>query len=283
MSYILEALRKSQQERQAGQAPSLPNVVAGQPLRHPYRLAWVAAVAILVLNASVLGYFWRHGFGTARSGTETGAPVTHPHATRKPASGAAKPEHAAVSAQPAPREKASTSQQNAVQTPTPPSVAQPPAAPKTAVAENLPALKRGLPRRAPETVFESQGAAVTGTTADARQTAPVKPDEAARESRHTPLPQITSLPAEEQSGQIPATKDSPPFLDALPADIQQRLPPLKINLFAYAPAPAERFAIIDMKRYNVGDTIEGGPLLVEIRSDSLVLQLGGTKFRVRRP
>lgn len=284
MSYILEALRKSEQERQAGQAPSLPTVVAGAAPRPPSVPTWAIALVLVALNGAMLGYFWLHGFGTAPPETDAGAPATIQDATRKPSEGAAKPEHGAVATQQAPVEKPSPSQpENAVPSRTPPIAAQPPAAPKTAVAENPPALKRSLPRRAPEPVLASKGAAVTGATDAARQTAPAKPAEAASESGRQSPPQATSLPAEEQSEQIPAPNDSIPFLDALPADIQQRLPPLKINLFAYSPVPAERFAIIDMKRYNVGDSIAGGPAVVEIRSDSLVLQLGGTKFRIHRP
>ena len=276
MSYILEALRKSEQERQAGQPPSLPSVVAGtapRPLSVPI---WAVALVLLALNGAMLGYFWLHGFGAIQPGTDAGNPASGRNEPGKPSQDAAKPEHAAADAQQTPVETPPPSRpENPAPAQTSPVAKQPP---KSAVAENPPGSKRGLPRRAPEPVLASKGAALANP---ARQSEPLKPNEA--ESYRQPPPQAASLPAEEQSERMPAPRDGIPFLEALPAHIQQRLPPLKINLFAYSPVPAERFAIIDMKRYNVGDSIEGGPAVVEIRSDSLVLQLGGTKFRVRRP
>lgn len=60
MSYILEALRKSEAERRQGQAPELgqPVQMVYKPRREPLPLAfWLTLV--LVLNAGVLGYvFW---------------------------------------------------------------------------------------------------------------------------------------------------------------------------------------------------------------------------------
>jgi general secretion pathway protein B len=61
------------------------------------------------------------------------------------------------------------------------------------------------------------------------------------------------------------------------------MPPFKINVYAYSKSPAERFAIIDMSKYLAGDRIPGGALLLEIRADSLIFELDGTKFRVPRP
>lgn len=91
----------------------------------------------------------------------------------------------------------------------------------------------------------------------------------------------------------PETRDPPPrpladepaipFIHALPIDFQQRVGPITINVFAYSEQPEERFAIIDMKKYRVGDSIQGGAELLEIRSDSLVLRSEGRKFRIPRP
>ena len=74
-----------------------------------------------------------------------------------------------------------------------------------------------------------------------------------------------------------------PWLEALPAEFRARVPPFKINVYAYSKVPGERFAIIDMKKYLPGDRIPGGALLLEIRADGLVLELEGTKFRIPRP
>jgi general secretion pathway protein B len=51
-------------------------------------------------------------------------------------------------------------------------------------------------------------------------------------------------------------------------------------MLAYSSVPEERFAVIDMVKYSRGDRLPGGAVLVDIRADSLVLELNGSRFRV---
>ena len=53
-------------------------------------------------------------------------------------------------------------------------------------------------------------------------------------------------------------------------------------MFAYSREPAERFVIIDMKKYRTGDRLPGNLLLLEIQAENLLLELDGQKFRVPR-
>jgi general secretion pathway protein B len=69
----------------------------------------------------------------------------------------------------------------------------------------------------------------------------------------------------------------------MPPDFRAKVPAFRINVHAYSKVPAERFAIIDMKKYLAGDRIAGGPKLLEIRPESLVMDLDGTRFQVPRP
>jgi general secretion pathway protein B len=268
MSYILEALRKSERERHTGQAPSLPGVVAGATPQRPFRpiLPWL--VLLLALNGAVLGYFWTRHIDPAPAGAEAVAPAP-PAAAQADAIQPAPPEVA-------PSRVAEISR--AAQTPPAPVE---PAAPRTRLAAAPPPGTRTSPRPKREPLV--------ATKSGARPAAETPPSVAAKPMPEPPAvppaavprpPKIPDPPAEETR---PAAGEDLPFLEALPADLQQLLPPLKINLFAYSSVPAERFAIIDMKRYNPGDRITGGAALVDIRPDALVLELNGRKFLVRRP
>ena len=56
MSYILDALRKSERERQAGQVPGLPNLVSDGDKKSAHWLFWLVAV-LLLINFGGLTYW----------------------------------------------------------------------------------------------------------------------------------------------------------------------------------------------------------------------------------
>jgi general secretion pathway protein B len=74
----------------------------------------------------------------------------------------------------------------------------------------------------------------------------------------------------------------PPSLDNLPADFQQALPTLHLDVHAYADKPADRFVIINLQRYRIGDTLTEGPRLVDIVPQGVILEYRGTTFLLPR-
>lgn len=60
-------------------------------------------------------------------------------------------------------------------------------------------------------------------------------------------------------------------------------PKLTINVFSYAQKPEDRFVIIDMVKYKIGQQVKRGVKLKEIRSDSIVLEDSKGTFTVDRP
>jgi len=80
----------------------------------------------------------------------------------------------------------------------------------------------------------------------------------------------------------PAIRSGTPDLRELPLDFQERVPPMKISMFAYSKNPAERFVIIDMRKYRAGERLPGGILLLSIQAENLLLELDGQKFLVPR-
>lgn len=74
-----------------------------------------------------------------------------------------------------------------------------------------------------------------------------------------------------------------PNMANLSEELKAQLPPLKINVFAYAELPQERFLIIDMHKYKIGDTIKAGLSLKDIGVENAVLDFNGQRFRIERP
>lgn len=245
MSYILEALRKSERERQTGQVPSLSALVPEPP---PRRVSWVLwlVLVLLVLNGAGLAYFWLN----SRSGT-TPAPPPIAHIQPAPSADIA-PNTTIAAVEPPP----------AVPKPIKPAAPIPRPVPKPPVARPA--------KPAPKSPILAKDEA-TPDSEDAMPAPPVQWPPIA--------PPISPRPAPVATGK----EDTLPWFDTLPASFQQRMMPFRITLFAYSSIPEERFAIINARKYRVGDLVPGDARLLEIRADSLILELEGLKFRIPRP
>jgi general secretion pathway protein B len=114
MSYILEALKKAQAERQLGHAPTLDAVPVGAaPADHPARPLPLVAIALAVAAVVAAGGWW------GMKGAPAPAPASAPAAAPAAAPVAGVPPPAAVLPTPAP----------APSTAPPPLVVTPPSAP----------------------------------------------------------------------------------------------------------------------------------------------------------
>lgn len=69
-----------------------------------------------------------------------------------------------------------------------------------------------------------------------------------------------------------------PLAHELPPSIVQQLPDLRVSLYYYDDNPADRFVIINSKKHIQGDQIPGGVVLREIRKDGLVLGYSNRVF-----
>ena len=84
-------------------------------------------------------------------------------------------------------------------------------------------------------------------------------------------PKATPMVAQNSSADIPA-------FDNLPADFRQTLPPLHLDVHGYAANPADRFVVINLQRYRIGDALPGGIRVVDIVPQGAVLESNGTRF-----
>jgi len=267
MSLILEALRKSEAERQRGRAPGLfvEQVPASRRPRGAPAWAWGLGVLLLVVLAV---FAWR----------EWGRSVAPPQAT-VPAPGASvqAPAQAPASIPPAPA--ATTATTLPASTPAPatattlpaatpaPSAAPPPLATTPTVAAPLPATSP-----APATV-----------------TAPVAAPTPAPAPDPARAPAATSAPAAAPPALAPtpafAESSEPelPTLSNIDANERAQLPPLRLSMHVYAEEPSQRFVILDGQRLGEGASPAPGLVLEQIRRDGLVLSVNGRRLLLPRP
>ena len=69
-----------------------------------------------------------------------------------------------------------------------------------------------------------------------------------------------------------------PHYDALPAELRQAMPALHLDVHGYAPQPADRFVVINLQRYRIGDTLAAGPKVIDIVPQGVILESNGTRF-----
>lgn len=104
-----------------------------------------------------------------------------------------------------------------------------------------------------------------------------------------PLPEDDSsvesiFPADQQiTGENMQDNAYIPTLKELPLDFRRSVPKININVYVYSEDVAERFVVVDMVKYTSGSMIVDNMELKEIQSDSLVVDYRGETFRIMRP
>ena len=264
MSYILNALRKSEQERQSVEPDTVTSRILSHQPQHP-RGSGKLIAALIITNLLIVAYFiWftQKTPPAVKVETTTLAPSEQIPPTQPVAkadaldSSAVRPDKTLPAAMATPAKS--------------PSIADIVAAQKA--PEPKPSVKPALAQKP--------------VVARVKQVIPVEQsvmpeDELLLEDEpHEDEPvEIASNYPEA----LPVKNNDIPFLYELPAEFRRNVPPLAINVFVYAKEPAERFVMIDMVKYKSGQLIKDALELKEIRPDSLVVRYNGQTFQIKRP
>ncbi len=286
MSYILEALRKSEQARRHGKVPdldSVPVMMVGMPAeaarsRLPLAAAAFAAVSVI----AVLGW-WRPWQEEAAPTTR--AVVPEPDAALR-AAAQARPGSQFQPASPAPPVIAA---QPAVPASPPvlPQAAPMPAPVVAAQPEPVPA--RPSPA-AVAPVVHSPAPAARPVTQPAPPAAP-PPAQPAPEMQAPRVARIETRPAIPSAAVTPPaptatrTAPEPPRADhiysvhELPPAVRSGLPVLSVSGYSYADEADRRMAVINDRLVQEGEEAGPGVTLARIGSDGVVLEFQGYRFR----
>lgn len=265
MSFILDALRKSERDRQAGKVPGLKSLALEAPPKTP---RWVYGLVALLLLSNVTGL----GIWFYQEGKKTGENLAREGQQAPPALPIAESTASLKGDQPTSKEVTVTAPTPLEVPPTVPKVLPPPSlTPKGPTMIEPPEPMRGPLNPSP-----------------AINRSPARPasdeEEIDRELENETGDQVASS-FEQDSGlprPHPGRHPGTPALRDLPPEFQSRVPDFRITMFAYAERPEERFVIINMKKLKVGDLLPGGLLLIDIEAEHLVAELDGQKFLIPR-
>lgn len=322
MSLILEALKKSEQQRRLGEAPTLGSPV----LVVRRRRSLLPLFGLLIAGALGAGWWLTRTPAADPSPAASPPSVTSapppsvPPTAAPPATAAARapvrtPAPASAdAAQAAATERALAIDARQVQLPDPAAgpaserpggVALPPPSPLTggprdlastaAVATAPAAIAPGTrmasaaaaPQQAPTPApAKAAPPAATPTPPPAAPTAAPAPAPVAPAPTPAPAPPTTP-PAPTQAPVAttpPPTPAAPtlPTLWELPYATRKDVPPLALTMHVYAAEPSERFVVVRGDRHVEGDDLGDGVTLRQITPDGMVLEFKGQRFRYPR-
>lgn len=244
MSYILDALRKSEQERRhADSLVALPGVTETIALP-PRRVApWMILIGVTVLLAGLAAGFYvlrqPERVAATPNATAFSIPVTvvpaRENGTTPPVAGAAQP---------------------ALVVPPPPELTSQPAlspAPMSTDTRDLAAEARSELRKPKPPVVRAREDAAAATPAETKL--------------------ALAAPANEPIK----------FLNAMPPEFRKALPELTVNIHIYAPRDADRILYINNRQYHTGDHVRDDIVVEAIAEDGVVLSYHGQRFKLPRP
>ncbi len=285
MSYILNALRKSEQERQAVEPDAITDRIVIQHTARQ-RSTTSLVVALVVINVAILAYFL--GFSENKTSAESEAVSVNPKeiAVAEVKAPVTDKDNKQILKERLKELKAKANNQ-ALLRPLP-SVANTQAASEPAkpvTVKKTPAeIKQAISAEKTTTNLVDSAEPVS-TARNIEQNTPVEPIIPEESSAMTNIePPITNMATNspEKSNKLSATA-AVPFLDELPYEFQRELPVLPINVYSYSQVANERFVMIDMVKYLPGQRIKDILELNEIQSDGILVGYKGRTFKIRRP
>jgi general secretion pathway protein B len=285
MSYILEALKKAQAERQLGNAPTIhapQPAQAAQPgagaSRKPLFIGLGAGALVVAAGALFL---WQRAPSPAapavaplaQSGGQATGPAAPPAVLAPSAQGrAATPAIAASSGAPAatvaapaparaPAAKTTSVASNTLQVSAPPA---PPQRPAHVAEPPVPPAAPAAGRAGADTL-----ASTASPRAPATAAAPTLPPRAAAARRTAVAPAAA-----------PSPEDSLPYLSQLPDAIQREVPRVSFGGYMYSANPADRLLLVDKALRHEGEEVAPGLLLEKLLPKAAVMNYRGVRYRV---
>lgn len=266
MSYILNALKRAEHERQRGQlpdplAPTGPQTIERRPRSWPLAAAPWVGMTLLVASALAMGWLLGSGRGDppAIGAGSAGPQASQPSLASSPAPSAPRSTLSVASALPAPSAPPAQGTNGPTQSQDTARVAEPeraaPVAPPSPVV---------APPPAPTAIGRASLTAI-GASAPRPQ---------GGTSSAAPAPATVAV----ASG--PTQPPRPLAWRALPDEVRRQLPPLKVGGSMYSAQPSSRLLVIDGQAVREGDRLAPDLVLEHIGPNAAVLRLREQRFEI---
>jgi general secretion pathway protein B len=258
MSFILDALKKSESERQRQGGPALFEVKVAPP-RGRFAIWAVGLGALLAINLVVVGWMALRG-SSSRSAAAVQAATGVPGPGAAPSVGPS-----ALPASPAARSPGADSGAYAAAAPRTdtrfgaPGAPGAPTSPGSGQDAQTTAVESAAPGSPART--ESDSGDSSGNSDDLAPA--VEPERRAPSSGGQVVRATESgLPTYQEAAQVPGAN----------------IPDLHLDLSVYEPQPDQRFVMLNLMKLHEGDSLPTGVRVEQITRDGVILSFHGTKF-----
>lgn len=267
MSILLDALKKSEEQRQLGSMPNIHSAVADQPIRAIGELQWLP-LSMMAFSAIVIAWIgWNQYEKPEADGISEAVSVTA-EMTKAPPGSKAPGDDAAISTAAKSSDEPLTDQRTPVE----------------AIAGND-KLRPGfavLPPRQPDLTDEQRERLKQSVSNyQAEETDTPEQDEAlvSTTAPQSPAPVI----AEENDAAELAQPHVPQPISywELPQGVRDDLPEIKISVLVFSEKPSDRFLLVNGKRMVEKDSLGGGVELDEIRREGAVFLYRKYRFLIK--
>jgi general secretion pathway protein B len=258
MSFILDALKKSESDRQRQSGPSLFEVKVAPPRRS--LPLWAVAIAVL-LGINVVVVSWMLLRRTPTGGQQRPAASVATAVPAAPAAAAPAVGRTPVGTEaPAPTPRAAN------------------ATPAAGNADTQPSAHPVPPGASPAAIAGggARDSTPAAATPDASDQAGGAPPAGGNASDYAPA--VESAAASGAAAQ--GNGDGLPLYQQIVTSAG--LPALHLDLHVFAESPKDRFVMINMHRLGEGDSLPSGVRVEAIRPDGVVLSYQGTRFLLPR-
>lgn len=252
MSYILEALKKAEQERELGQVPGLEAAQPALPESQSRRWIWILGGGLL-LNAIVMAAIWS---SSSDDRPEDAAMVAIVPAGKLP------PGPVPVEPEPAPTPAPTDVMGSSAGRESGPQAETPIPMPAVTMQRPLRSLPLAAPKPAPVTDPGDRSPVTAG---------PIPPTNAAAQMTGT-------QPADSAATVEPDAQSLPKWPQVPRAITGQVNGELTLNMHVYSDNPDERFVLINMHKYREGQEMEEGPTVERIVPKSAILGVPAGRF-----
>ncbi len=287
MSYILEALRRSQQERELGNVPTLETEVYTEPAESRGINPWVLAALALAALAVVIALYAAFQAGSSTSGQgQSTPPPAKPPSTKQHGEGTMPLEDqnnlSVTNRRLAPSvrgERSRDANNDDVVTgghpprPWSPSLSLPPELPDEAPLVEPPPPKplpapAPIPRSRPRPAPVSVGMDVP---VDVLRDIETFKEELRLEESVTSRRPVPKRPEPKNPRDL-----------RLPKEVALRQPAFVMTVHVHEQAPDKRFVVINARKYRQGDTTREGLIVDDILPDGAILSFEGHRFFTQR-
>jgi len=257
MSYILEALKKSEQQRELGRVPGITSVHENTTKSVGGKWLWLI-VGILLLNAGLLVLLLWPEPEPEPEPSIVSAPVRKP-IQRRPD----RPAVALVVSQPPALENPVPGVPQTTRiVPVPP---EPPAAEPVKTETAVMPVLRELPVAAKPVTTETAVKPVLQESSVAAAEIPAQP-------------QVEQPPRSAHKAYAPEL----PVWPQIPTHLFQQLSgSLRLDVHVFSDQPQKSFVLINMRKYREGEKLQEGPQLDEITPEGVILSFSGQRFRLQ--